>query len=328
MTMSQPGDRDLFAAAPAETLLAVTEAAAIAQTAPHLEDEEARLRAAIEAMHESLLANGLRGRLVAGKGLGLKLGRLYTGERLTGTLDLPALDLAVDPVEGTSFAGEGGEPLAVLAATTEGAFLDPGPGFYMEKLAAPPAAVGRLDPAKPLEGRLADLAAALDKPLRRLTIAVLEKPRHRGLIERLQAAGVQVRLTPAGDVALALQALLPEEPLDALMGTGGFAEGLMAAAAARALGAVFFGRFDPQLHSERQTLARAGIDTRRWYGLEELVRAPQTLFLATGIRPGWLGGVERGPGWLRTTSFVLTGPGGERARLARVRPWREALHVE
>ena len=99
-------------------------------------------------------------------------------------------------------------------------------------------------------------------------------------------------------------------------------------AAARALGAVFFGRFDPQLHSERQTLARAGIDTRRWYGLEELVRAPQTLFLATGIRPGWLGGVERGPGWLRTTSFVLTGPGGERARLARVRPWREALHVE
>jgi fructose-1,6-bisphosphatase II len=326
--MSDRFDERFFAAAPAEALLAVTEAAAIAQTAPHLESEGLRLEAAIEAMHESLLANGLRGRLVAGKGLGLKLGRLYTGERLgsgpRGTLDLPALDLAVDPVEGTSFAGEGGEALAVLAATTEGAFLDPGPGFYMEKLVAPPAAAGRLDPARPLAGRLADLAAALDKPVRQLTVAVLEKPRHRILVEQLRAAGVQVRLTPAGDVALALQALLPEEPLDALMGTGGFAEGLMAAAAARALGGAFYGRFDPQLQSERMTLAKAGIDTRRWYGLDELVRAPQTLFLATGIRAGWLGGVERGPGWLRTSSFALTGPGGERMRVTRVRPWREA----
>ncbi len=321
---SQPGDSDLFAAAPAETLLAVTESAAIAQTAPQLDSEEQRLQAAVEAMHESLLANGLRGRLVAGKGLGVKLGRLYTGERLTGTLELPALDLAVDPVEGTSFAGAGGEAIAVLAATTEGAFLDPGPGFYMEKLVAPPAAAGHLDPAKPLAGRLADLAAALDKPVRALTIAVLEKPRHRLLIEQLRAAGVQVRLSPAGDVSLALQALLPEEPLDALMGTGGFAEGLMAATAARAVGGAFFGRFDPQLQSERLALAKAGIDTRRWYGLAELVRAPQTLFLATGIRPGWLGGVERGPGWLRTCSFALTGPGGERTRLIRVRPWREA----
>lgn len=313
----------LFTAASAEALLAVTEAAALAQTAPGLDSEGQRLEIAIGAMHDALLAQGLRGRLVGGKGLGLKLGRLYTGEVLAGRPELPDLDLAVDPVEGTSFAGEGGEALAVLAATGRGALLDPGPGFYMEKLVAPPAAAGRLDPAKPVAGRLADLAAALDKPVGALLVGVLEKPRHRLLIEQLRAAGARVRLLPAGDVSLALQALLPEEPLDALMGTGGFAEGLMSAIAAKALGGAFHGRFDPQLQSERLTLAKAGIDTRRWYALEELVRAPDALFLATGIRSAWLPGVERGRGWIRTCSFALAGPEGERLRVTRVRPATE-----
>jgi len=313
----------LFTPELAAALLPVTEAAAIVQSGPSDGDEpeeaERRLQAAIEAMHAELLRAGLRGRLVAGKGFGLKLRRLFTGERLEGRPESPALDFAADPVEGTSAEGAGGNAVAVLAATREGCFLDPGPAFYMEKLVAPPAATGALDPAAPLERRLAALAEALGKRVGELRIAVLEKPRHRALVAAITRSGATLHLSLAGDVALALQAALPEGPFDALMGTGGFAEGLMAAAAARALGAVFHGRFDPQLQSERLALARSGRDTQRWHGLEELVASADTLFIATGIRgTGWLGGVERGPCWLKTESFALTGPGALRTRLQRV----------
>lgn len=324
----------------ADALLPVTEAAAIAQVRPEREEaderppeeeSDEREAAAVNAMHAALLDAGLAGRLVAGKGIGRALGRLYTGEVLSGRPGQPALDLAVDPLEGTSYLLSPEErahgrsdagAIAVLAAAPAGGFLDPGPAFYMEKLVAPPAAVGRIDPAAPLPARLSALAAALDKPVAELCIAVLEKPRHRALLAALSGAGVVPRLFPAGDVALAVQAALPEGPLDALMGTGGAAEGLMAAAAARALGAVFHWRFDPQLPSEKLALARAGSEPRRWRTLEELAPEPRALFIATGIRRGdWLGGVARGPGWLATESFLLTGPGGERRTLRRVRPW-------
>lgn len=322
----------------ATALLPITEAAALAQLeAPDAADDEGeaeeREAAAVLAMHQALLAAGLGGRLVAGKGLGRVLGRLYTGEELPVPPGGRALDLAVDPLEGTSYRpppGErGGGAVAVLAAVPAAGFLDPGPFFYMDKLVAPPAAAGRVDPAAPLPERLSALAAALGKAVPDLAVAVLEKPRHRPLLAALERAGVQPRLFPAGDVVLALQAALPEGPLDALMGTGGAGEGLMAAAAARALGALFHWRFDPQLPSEKRAAAAAGLETRRWRTLEELAAPAESLFIATGIRDGdWLSGVARGPGWLATESFLLTGPGGERHRLRRVRPWPPPLGRE
>ncbi len=324
-----------FTPAAAARLLAITEAAAIAQSdAPGLPaTEEGTEAAAILAMHRELSAAGLAGRLVAGKGLGRSLTRLFTGEELPGDGRLPPLDLAADPLEGTSYAHAAGErsggAVAVLAAAPAGSFLDPGPAFYMEKLVAPPAAAGRVDPAAPLARRLAQLAAALDRPVAALRIGVLEKPRHRALLSDLRRAGVAPQLSPAGDVALALQAALPEGPLDALIGTGGIAEGILAAAAVRALGGLFHWRYDPQLQSEKLALSRAAVDCRRWRDLAELAAAPQALFLATGIRDGcWLSGVSHAPGWLATESFLLTGPGGERQTIRRVRPWPPAPSEE
>ena len=154
----------------ATALLPVTEAAALAQLeAPDAADDEGeaeeREAAAVLAMHQALLAAGLGGRLVAGKGLGRVLGKLYTGEELPVPPGGRALDLAVDPLEGTSYRpppGErGGGAVAVLAAVPAAGFLDPGPFFYMDKLVAPPAAAGRVDPAAPLPERLAALAPAL-----------------------------------------------------------------------------------------------------------------------------------------------------------------------
>ena len=120
----------------------------------------------------------------------------------------------------------------------------------------------------------------------RLTVFVLEKPRHNRLVEEIHSAGARVALYPAGDVAGAIVAAMGDGPIDALMGTGGTPEGIISACAIRALGGTFWGRLDPQLATEKARVRRPGSRTERWYGLEELVLSPDMLFCATGITTG------------------------------------------
>jgi fructose-1,6-bisphosphatase II len=200
----------------------------------------------------------------------------------------PAFDIAVGPLECTTFCAKGlPGSLATIAFAEGGALLRPGPSHYMEKLVAPPAAREAIDITDGPEARLGRVAAALGKQIDELRVVVLDKPRHARLIERLRRAGARVTTPPDGDVAGALEALLPAGEGDMLMGVGGTPEGVMTACAARALGGGMQARLAPQSDAEARALADAGLDPDRVYGLEELVGGSAS-FVATGVTGGSL----------------------------------------
>lgn len=264
-------------------------------------DDSARL-----AMEAELIHQGIQARIIAGSTI-----------RLGDPARLDQWDLVMDPTEGAACLTKGlTNAMACLALAPIGSLFDPGPAFYMEKLVAPPQAAGHLDPTAPVAERLTALARCLDKPISQLTVYVLEKPRHRNLVEAIQAAGARVALYPAGDVAGAILAALPGSGIDALMGTGGAAEGLLAACAAKVMGGTFLARLDPQLTTERRAVDEAGLDTRTWMGLDQLVRSDNVVFCATGIASGLLlDGIERRDGLERTHSLLVGGDANPRQML-------------
>lgn len=279
-------------------------------------------RAAVDAMRAALGEMDLDGSILIGDGGKSEAPQFAKGERV-GRKGAPfKADIAVDPVEGTSYLARGlTNALAVMAVAPAGAMMDPAPAFYMEKFAAAPAARGRIDPAWPTAKKLKALAACLGKEVQALTVFVLEKPRHRKLVAEIHEAGARVALYPAGDVAGALMASIPESGIDALMGTGGTPEGILSACAIRGLGGEFFCRIDPQLQTETQAVARAGLDTERWFGLDELVASDDVFFCATGITTGLLlDGVERVGDTVRTQTLMIAGATGERQVLTSYLP--------
>lgn len=219
------------------------------------------------------------------------------------------LDVAVDPVEGTRFLARGmTNAMSVVAVAPLGTMLAPGPALYMEKFAAPPAALGKIDISAPVSGRLQALAEALDKPITDLTIYVLERTRNKKLVKQIHKTGARVSLFTAGDIAGALMAALPDSGIDALMGTGGVPEGILAACAMRALGGEFIGRFDPQQPGEAEALYEAGMNSDRWYQRNELIASDDVQFCATGITSGSLfDGVQRLSAYERTQTLLLSG---------------------
>jgi len=271
-------------------------------------------QAAVDAMRAALEDVDLDGIVVIGEGEKDEAPQLYNGERVGNPDAAYKADIAVDPVEGTSYLAKGlTNALAVIAVAPAGSLMSPGPAFYMEKLAVPPKARGKIDPTWPTKKRLQELAKVLGKDISELNVFVLEKPRHRQLVDDIYEAGARVALYPAGDVAGALLAAMPGSGIDALMGTGGTPEGIMSACAIRGLGGEFIGRLDPQLQTEKQAVEAAGLDTGRWYQLEELASSPDVFFCATGITTGlMLDGVERADGQTKVQTLMITGGTGER----------------
>jgi fructose-1,6-bisphosphatase II len=269
--------------------------------------------AAAQAMSEALDQLPFAVRIVVGKGREGEVSSLYDGQIIGGDQRDPAFDLAVDPGEGTTYLADGlTNAMTVLALAPAGSIQIPSPALYMEKFAAPPAAKGQIDPAWPVDEKLAVLGKVLGKQIEELTIFVLEKPRHRVLIEQIGELGAEVTSFPAGDIAGALLSALPNSGIDAMMGTGGIREGIISACAARALGAEFQGRIDPQLQSEKMAVEQAGLDVTRWILAEELVTSTDTCFCATGITTGLLlEGVERVEGLDRVQTLMIAGSTGE-----------------
>lgn len=279
-------------------------------------------KAAIAAMRRELDNLPIAGTIVVGDTSGSDGRALQAGTRVGLADATNEQDIAVDPVEGTAYLARGQtNAMAVVAVAPRGAMYRPGPAFYMEKFAAPPAAKGKIDPAAPIEDKLAALARVLGKRVSELTVYVLEKPRHNVLVARIHQAGARVALYPAGDVAGALVASIPESGIDALIGTGGTPEGIISACAIRALGGEFFARLDPQLPSEIAAVKKAGLDTARWLSLDDLVRSDQVAFAATGITTGLLfEGVERTAHHERTQTLLISGYTGERQLLTTYHP--------
>jgi len=281
--------------------------------------------AAVAAMRTVLNRLPIDGRIVIGEGEKDEAPMLYNGETVgTGG---PALDIAVDPVEGTSYLAKGlTNAMATIAVAPRGTMFDPGPAFYMRKFAAPGAAKGTVDPTLPTREILAELAKALGKTVSELRIYVLEKPRHKRLVREIHEAGARTMLYPAGDVAGVIMAALPDSGIDALLGTGGTPEGLLTACAVQALGGEFMGKLDPQLHTEKQAVDAAGLDINHWMKLDQLVRSKDVVFCATGITTGLLfDGVEEGNDCYRTQTLMLSGATQERQILTS---WLQKQEVD
>ncbi len=284
-------------------------------------DKEKGDAAAVNATREALNRLDIDGTVVIGEGAKDQAPQLFNGERV-GRPDSPAkVDIAIDPVEGTTYLAKGlTNAMAVVAIAPRGAMFDPGPAYYMEKFAAAPAAKGKIDPLWPVERKLTTLAQILGREVSDLTVFVLEKPRHNRLVREIHQAGARVALYPAGDVAGALMAAIPNSGIDALMGTGGTPEGILSACAVRAMGGEFLGRIDPQLAGEIQAVKAAGIDTSRWRAAHELVTSEEVYFCATGITTGLLfDGVDRSAAFDRVQTFMVAGVEAERQILTTFR---------
>jgi fructose-1,6-bisphosphatase II len=285
-------------------------------------DSEDAGRAALDAMRSALAEIDIDAVVAIGEATRGEAPQPQRGERLGRPSSSFKADIAVDPVEGTSYLVRGQtNALAVLAVATRGAMMNPGPAFYMEKFVASAPARHKIDPRWSPEKKLTVLADLLDKAVSELTVFVLEKPRHRELVERILATGARVALYPAGDVAAALMAAIPGSGIDALMGTGGTPEGVMSACAIRAIGGEFLGRLDPQLQTEARAVNEAGIDTSKWYDRDEIIASDNVFFCATGITTGlMLEGVERTKSHYKVQTMMITGSTGERQILTSYMP--------
>ncbi|TVP78808.1 MAG: class II fructose-bisphosphatase [Gemmatimonadales bacterium] len=290
-------------------LVRVTEAAALS-AAPHMGrgDGKAGDGAAVRAMRALLGTVRMAGTVVIGEGEKDDAPMLWNGETV-GSGEPPALDLAVDPVEGTRLLALGRpNAIAVIAAAPAGTLWTPGDSFYMDKLVAPAAARGAVDISAPPARNLAAVAEALDRPVHELTVFVLDKPRHEALIREIREAGARVSLHTDGDVMGALLAAYPDTGVDLLMGIGGTPEGVIAAAAVKALGGEMQGRRAPQLDEERERLSRSvpASELDRVLHLADLVQGEDAFFAATAITDSpFLEGVRYRSGLGVTTESLV-----------------------
>jgi fructose-1,6-bisphosphatase II len=277
--------RTLDLAALETAALAATRDAAIAcQPFVGRGDKHAADAVATDAMRRALAKAPGVGTVVIGEGEKDGAPMLHNGERVGA--GGPAFDIAVDPLECTTFCANGlPGSLATIALAEEGALLRPGPSHYMEKLVVPGAAGSAIRIEDPPELTAARVARALGKDIAELRVVVLDKPRHAELIQRLRRAGASVTTPSDGDVGGALEALLPEGEADLLMGVGGTPEGVMTACAARALGGGMQARLAPQSDEEARGLVEAGLDTGRVYDAGDLVDGC-AFFAATGVTGG------------------------------------------
>jgi len=274
-------------------------------------------KAAVDSMRKSLTEIKLNGTVVIGEGEKDQAPQLYNGEVFGDENAEDHLDIAVDPVEGTTYlVGGQTNAMAVIATAPRGTMFDPGPAFYMEKFAAPAETRGKIDMEWPTEKKLQTVATLIEKDLADLTVFVLDKPRHRSLIEEIHNAGARVTLYPAGDVEGALMAAIPDTEVDVLMGTGGTPEGIISACAIRAMGGEFLGRIDPQLATEIVSVRNVGLETDRWYDRDELISSNDVHFCATGITSGLLfSGVKLTKHHLRTETLIVTSASKEKVSL-------------
>jgi fructose-1,6-bisphosphatase II / sedoheptulose-1,7-bisphosphatase len=285
----------------------VTEAAALsASRLMGRGDEKAADQAAVDAMRRALNSLAIEGVVVIGEGERDEAPMLYIGEKV-GLGGGPRVDIALDPLEGTTLTAKGGpNALAVIAMAEAGGFLN-APDVYMDKLAVGgglPEHLVDID-ASPAEN-LKALAKATKREVSDLVVCILDRPRHVEQVRRVREAGARIMLISDGDVSGVIATALPESGVDMYMGSGGAPEGVLAAAALRCIGGQFQGRLLFRNDDERGRARRLGItDLDRKYDLLELARG-DVMFAATGVTDGsLLRGVRRFAGGASTHSIIM-----------------------
>ena len=280
--MSQAPDRNL-----ALELVRVTEAAALA--AARLVgrgDKEAADQAAVDAMRGGRETVPMDGGVVIGEGEKDEAPMLFNGEEV-GDGSEPKVDIAVDPLEGTTLTARGmPSALAVIAVSPRGTMFDPGPCVYMEKLAGDEEIADLLDLDTPIGELCAKVAERKGTDIGDVTVVVLDRDRHEEGIEAIRESGARVRLISDGDVSAALLAVSERSPVDLLWGVGGTPEGVISAAAIKAIGGGLVGRMWPRNEEERQAAIDAGYDLERQLTQDDLVAGEDCFFSATGVTDG------------------------------------------
>lgn len=264
-------------------------------------DGKAADHAAVEAMRAQFNTIDFEGEIVIGEGAKDESAELYIGEKL-GSGRGAFVEIAVDPLECTDSVANGRpNALAVIATGPKGS-LYRAADSYMEKIAVGPAAAGVIDLDAPVTDNLKKIAAALGKDVPELVVASLDRERHESLIGEARAAGARVRLFTDGDVAMALGTCLERASVDVLLGTGGSAEAVLAAAAMRCLGGEILCRWKPKDEKHVARLNAAGItDFSTIFRAEDLAKGDDITFTATGVVTGPLA-----DGVLFETDHVLT----------------------
>jgi fructose-1,6-bisphosphatase class II len=285
-------------------------------------------QAAVEAMRRSLDTVPIDGTIVIGEGERDEAPMLYIGEKVgvatrTGSRDLPQVDIAVDPLEGTNLCATGApNALAVLATSDRGGLLH-APDLYMEKLVVGPSAKHAVSLDAPVGDNLTTIARCLERDVEDLVVIVLDRPRHKTLIEQIRAAGARIRLIGDGDLSAGIAAAVMGSGVHAVMGTGGAPEGVLTAAAMRCLNGEIFARLVVNSPAHEERCRAMGItDFRRIYTSRDLASGSSITFAATGVTDGTLmKGVRFFGDGIRTASVVM------QSNPPRVR-FIDTIHVE
>ena len=268
---------------------------------------------AVEAMRHVMDSVPMDGTIVIGEGERDEAPMLYIGEkvgaaRLGKNGNLPAVDIAVDPLEGTNLCATGApNAIAVLAASEKGGLLH-APDLYMEKMIVGPSCKGAVDLDAPVIDNLRAIAKRLDRVVEDLVVIVLDRPRHEKLMDDIRAAGARIRLIGDGDLSAGISAAVVGTGVHAVMGTGGAPEGVLAAAALRCLNGQILARLVVSKPEHAERLSKMGIkDHKRIYDTDDLAPGKRIIFACTGVTDGnLLRGVRFFGEGIRTHSLVMT----------------------
>ncbi|MEA2353793.1 MAG: fructose,6-bisphosphatase [Thermoleophilaceae bacterium] len=311
-TGSRP-DRNL-----AMELVRVTEYGALAAARwVGLGEKEQADGAAVDAMRLMLETVRMDGIVVIGEGEKDEAPMLYNGEQI-GDGSPPQVDIAVDPLEGTTLAAEGTpRALAVMAMSERGTMFDPGPCVYMLKMAAQRAYRDVLDLDRPLAETLTQVAKVKGTAVRDVTVMMLKRDRHKDAVAEIRAAGARIRFIDHGDVSAALLAVQDDSPVDLLWGIGGTPEGVISAASIKCMGGVLIGRLWPRNDGERQAAIDQGYDLDEVLDQDRLVAGNDVFFAATGVTDGdVLDGVHYTRDGATTESLVMRSRSGTVRRVS------------
>ena len=293
-------------------LVRATEAAAI-RAFPFIGkgDKNALDQAAVDAMRSFLSTINFRGRVVIGEGEKDNAPMLFNGEIL-GTGTGPEVDVAVDPIDGTTLTATGRQnAISVIAASDRGTMLDASSVFKMQKFVVGAPGKGVCDIRMGLKENLQEYSRAAKKPVSELLIAVLDRQYNEELVEEIRSAGAATRMLRDGDVAGGIQAARSESRIDMCIGKGGSPEGIVTACGVKALGGQIQGILAPADEAEKQKGEKAGLKFDYVYEMDELVSSDNTFFVATGVTDGPLvAGVRKRDGTIFTESIVIRGKTG------------------
>ncbi len=307
MSSKESPDRNL-----AMELVRVTEAAAMAAARwMGRGDKEGADGAAVDAMRVVLDSVQMDGIVVIGEGEKDEAPMLYNGENV-GDGNGPLADVAVDPIDGTTLTALGrANAIAVLAVSDRGTMFNPGPCVYMEKIAVGPECVGVIDINASVTENLHAVAKAKGERVRDITVVILDRDRHNDIIGEVREAGARIRLIPDGDVAGAISTAWADTGADVLLGIGGTPEGVISAAALKAMGGEMQGKLWPRNEAERTESIEQGYDLDQILTTDDLVKGDNCFFAATGVTDGdLLRGVHYTPDHCTTQSLVMRSKSG------------------